>query len=155
MFDVPIDGWYAWVGIAGMSLVTLGIAAGMPAGPTPDAVGVADTIDRVAAEEYPTTAEHGLAADRIRLAPNRISLRGPGGSTTAIIEFAPVTPASGDDRLSRILRGEPPDRVFESPEAFSEAARESRQREPRWRSAPTRLRIRAVHWEEERVTLVG
>lgn len=155
MFDVPIDGWYAWLGIAGMSLVTVGLAAGMPAGPTPDAAGVADTIDRVAAGEYPSTAEHGIVADRIRIAPNRISLRGPGGATTAVLEFAPVTPARGDDRLYRVLTGEPPDRAFESSESFSRAAARSRERDQRWRSAPSRLRIRSVHWEDERVTLVG
>ncbi|MFA9515854.1 hypothetical protein ACERIT_01305 [Halopenitus sp. H-Gu1] len=155
MFDVPIDAWYAWLGIAGMSLLTLGIAAGIPAGPTPDAMGVAGTIDRVAASEYPATAEHGLAADQIRLTPNRISLRGPGGATTAVLEFAPVTPARGDDRLYRVLKGEPPDRGFESPESFSQVAAETRTQEPRWRSAPPRLRIRTVTWEGERVTLVG
>ncbi|WP_096390629.1 DUF7283 family protein [Halopenitus persicus] len=161
MIDAPIETWYTWLGIAAVSVLTLGTAAGIPSGPTPDATGVADTIDRVAADELPATAEHGVAADRIRLSPTRVSLRGPGGSTTAPLRFGPVTPATSagsDDRLRRVLSGEPPNRVFDSPEALNRAAVESRgryRRNPRWERAPNRLRIRSIRWEGTRVTLVG
>ncbi|WP_280535217.1 hypothetical protein [Halopenitus sp. POP-27] len=161
MIDAPIETWYTWLGIAAVSVLALGTAVGIPSGPTPDANGVADTIDRVAADEFPATAEHGIAADRIRLSPTRVSLRGPGGSTTAPIRFGPITPATNaesDDRLRRVLHGEPPQRVFDSPDALDRAATVSRgryDRNPRWERAPNRLRVRSIHWEGLRVTLVG
>jgi len=155
VFDVGLDAWYAWFGIAVASVAAFGVAAAVPATPAPDAAGAADTVDAVAAGEHPATAEHALAADSLRLSATRIGLRSDGGTRTAAFAFGPVTPVRGHDRLERVLAGEPPDRVFESPATFQQAVIDARTGEAGWRPAPERLRIRQVHWEGHRVTLVG
>lgn len=155
MFDVPLDAWYAWFGVAAVSVTAFGVAAAMPATPAPDAAGAADTVDAVAAGEYPATAEHGLAADELRLRPTGLEMRNDGGTARASFAFDPVTPAVHDSRLQRVLDGDPPDRVFDSVTAFQQAIIDARARKPRWQSAPDSIRVRQLHWEGIRVTLVG
>jgi len=74
MFEINLDATYAWLGLALVSVATAGIATALPASPPPDANGVAHTIDSVADREYPATAEHGLAAARIRLTTQSVAL---------------------------------------------------------------------------------
>lgn len=155
MFDVPMDATYAWVGVALVSVATLGVAATLPATPPPDATGVAGTVDRVALGEHPATAEHGIATDEIRISPDSLALAGPGGTAHATLAGPRITPAGDDHRLERVLHGEPPERVFATPNALAAAAVDARERGGRWETAPDRLRIRQVHWGETRVTLVG
>lgn len=155
MLELPVDGWYAWVGIAVVSVAVLATSVSLPLQPPPDAGGAADTVDAVAGGEYPATAEHGIAAERLRVSSTRISLRNEAGTTTATFLFTPVTPVGEDDRLERVLRGIPPSSVFANATAFARAAADARSVEPGWRPAPDRLRVRQVHWGETRVTLVG
>jgi len=155
VFDAPIDAWYGWLGIAVASVAVFGVVAAVPAAPAPDADGLAATVDRVAAADAPTTAEHGVAAAELRLAPGRVALRGDAGVARATFVYGPVTPTTGDARLRRVLRGAPPDRVFDSPEAFARATAAARDRDPAWRSTDGRVRIRRVHWGGVDVTLVG
>jgi len=155
MLELPVDGWYTWLGVAVVSVVVLAAGVSLPTSPPPDAGGVADTVDAVAGGEHPATAEHAVFAGRLRLGPTRITLRNEAGTTTASFLFGPVTPVTTDERLGRVLRGEPPSRVFDDRAAFGRAAERARAAEPRWRSSPNRLRVRQVHWGETRVTLVG
>lgn len=154
MFEAPLDGLYAWVGLAVVSVAVLGVTVAFPSAPAPDAAGAAGTVDTVAGG-YPATGEHGIEAQRVRITPSRIVLDGEGGTASAAFRQTPVTPARLDDRLWRVLHGEPPSTVFDSSEAFVAAARDARETETRWRAAPDRLRVREIHWGDVRVTLVG
>lgn len=155
MLELPVDSWYAWVGLAIVSVVVLAASATLPLHPPPDAGGAADTIDAVAGGEYPATAEHGITAERMRLTPSRITLRNEAGTTSATFLFDPVTPVGDDERLGRVLHGVPPSSVFGNPTEFARAASAARTPKSGWRPAPNRLRVRQVHWGETRVTLVG
>ncbi|GAB3414220.1 hypothetical protein GCM10027435_08870 [Haloparvum alkalitolerans] len=155
MFEVPLDGLYAWVGVAALSVAVLGVASALPSAPAPDAAGAAATVDAVAGGDYPATGEHGIAAERIRITPERIVLDGEGGTASAGFRRGAVTPVRGNGRLARVLRGAPPSAVFDSSGAFAAAARNARETEPEWRTASDRLRIRRVHWGDVHVTLVG
>ena len=72
MFEIHADAMYTWVGLAVVSVAVFGVAATLPTTPPPDATGLAHTVDSVATSEYAATAEHGLAAERIRITPHRI-----------------------------------------------------------------------------------
>lgn len=162
MFETHLDATYAWLGLAVVSVATAGVAATFPASPPPDAAGVAHTIETVAGGEYPATAEHGLAADRIRLAPRSLSLGGEDRSARAPLHAPRITPVSADERgetnderLRRVLDGVPPDAAFDDPEAFAAAAKRARTADHGWRPAPERLTVRRVHYGGVHVTLVG
>lgn len=162
MFETHLDATYAWLGLAVVSVATAGVAATLPASPPPDAGGVAHTIDSVADGEYPATAEHGLAADRIRITSRTVALDGDGGSARASLRATRVTPVpadghgtAGDGRLRRVLDGVPPDAAFDDPEALAAAAEDARTRDHEWTRAPARLTVRRVHYGGEHVTLVG
>lgn len=154
MFDVPIDAWYAWFGVAAASVALLGAVGSLPTAPPPDAAAAANTVDEVAAAGAPTVGEHPLAADAVRVGPHRLGLRTDADASHAAFAYGPVTPAL-DGKLRRVLRGEPPERLFDSRREFEQAVIESRARDPAWRPAPDRLRVRAVSWEGVDVTLVG
>ncbi|MFC5277568.1 hypothetical protein ACFPM1_02120 [Halorubrum rubrum] len=160
MFETHLDATYAWLGLALVSVVTVGVVAALPAAPPPDADGIAHTIGAVADGEYVSTAEHGLAADRMRLTPHTVELENGGGSARSALRGPPITPVvpggtAVDRRLRRVLDGVPPRTVFEDPEAFSDAAAQARSRNHRWRTAPQRLTVRQVRYGGTRVTLVG
>jgi len=162
VFETNLDATYAWLGIAVVSVATAGVAATFPSSPPPDTDGVAHTVESVAGGEYPATAEHGLAAERIRLAPRSISLDDGRGIARAGLDAPRVTPVtrsgpgSGDhERLRRVLDGVPPKAVFDDPAAFAAAAERARTTAPSWERAPDRLTVRQVHYETVHVTLVG
>lgn len=160
MFETHLDATYAWLGLALVSVVAVGVVASLPTAPPPDADGVAHTIGSVAEDEYVATAEHGLAADRMRLTPGTIELSSDGGSARSSIRGMPVTPvppegSGGDTRLRRVLNGVPAGTVFEDPEAFAGAADRARAEDHGWRTAPERLTVRQVRYGGYRVTLVG
>lgn len=155
MFDVPIDGWYAWLGVAAVSVVVLGLAASLPTEPPPDAARTADAVDRVAASEHAATAEVPFDATTIRIGPTRLALRSDAGTSHAAFAFGPVTPVRGNASLDSVLRGGPPERGFASPAALARAATEARERRPTWRDADGPLRIRKLSWGGVHVTLVG
>ncbi|WP_144799882.1 DUF7283 family protein [Halorubrum depositum] len=162
MFETHLDATYAWLGLAAVSVATAGVAATLPASPPPDAAGVAHTIETVADGEYPATAEHGLAADRLRLTPRSISLDGDGGSARAPLHGPRITPVppsvrggTDNDRLRRVLDGVPPDAAFDDPDGLAAAAERARNADRGWRPAPERLTVRRVHYGGVHVTLVG
>lgn len=160
MFETHLDATYAWFGLALVSVAAIGAVAGLPTAPPPDADGAAHTIGSVAEGEYVATAEHGLAADRMRLTPRTIELAGGGGSARSTVRGMAVTPVSpdgsgGDPRLRRVLNGVPARTVFEDPDAFADAAARARAGDHRWRTAPQQLTVRQVRYGGHRVTLVG
>jgi hypothetical protein len=162
VFETHLDATYAWLGLAVVSVATVGVTATLPASPPPDAAGVAHTIETVAGGEYPATAEHGLAADRIRLTPRAISLDGDGGRARAPLHVPRITPVppgegsdSGDGRLRRVLDGVPPDAAFDDSEALAAAAERARTADRGWLPAPERLTVRRVHYGGVHVTPVG
>ncbi|AUX09102.1 hypothetical protein AArcSl_1473 [Halalkaliarchaeum desulfuricum] len=170
MFELPIDAWYVWIGVAAASVVVFGLASTFPTAPPPDAGGVAETVDEVAAGSAPASATHAVEADRIAVHPNGLRLGGDGGETTAAFAFGPVTPAT-EDPLKSVLEGAPASDVFERPEAFQQAAIEAGAGsdaavgsgsgadadadELDWHATDGTVRVRQVHWGSVRVTLVG
>jgi hypothetical protein len=154
MFDAPVDAWYVWIGVALASTAAVGIAASLPRAPPPDAAGVADTVDSVAATDRSATAGHPLAAERVKIGPYRVWLRNGSATGHATFAYGPVTPVRRDTALWDVLRGTPPETAFGSPAAFSRAVAAARDRTPRWRSTDE-LTVRTVSWEGVDVTLVG
>ncbi|MFB6090536.1 MAG: hypothetical protein ABEJ97_05705 [Halobellus sp.] len=157
MFDLTLDAWYGWIGLSLASVALFGAVAGLPTAPPPDAAAVAATIDRVAAAEYAATAEHPLDAAEVRLGTRRIALRSEAGTAHATLSFGPVTPVpAGDSRLRDVLHGTPPERVYDSSEAFRQAvvaARASATDAP-WRAVDRTLIARRSTWEGVDVVLV-
>jgi hypothetical protein len=166
VFETHPDATYAWLGLAVVSVATVGVAAAFPASPPPDAGDVARTVDSVADGNYPATAEHGLAADRIRLTSGSVSLGDDRGTARAVLDAPRITPVTRptagvpptettDARLRRVLDGAPPDAAFDDPASFAAAAERARATDAVWMPAPDRLTVRRVHYGNVRVTLVG
>lgn len=154
MFDVPVDAWYLWLGVAAASLAVLGSALGLPTAPPPDAAAVADTVDSVAASPYAGVGEHPIDADEMRLDARTVALGTDGGVARARFAYGPVVPVR-EGPLRAVLVGATPERAFASPAAFERAVVAARERDPAWRPAPDRLLVRRVSWGGVDVTLVG
>lgn len=156
VFDAPIDGWYAWLGASLVAAGALGVAAGVPTAPPPDAAGAARTVDSVAASAYAGAETVPLArADEVRVTPHGVSLRGPDATAHADFAYGPVTPVRGDGPLAALLDGDAPDRLFDDATDLAATAHTARTGDPEWRTAPGRLRVRHVTWGGVDVTLVG
>jgi len=155
VFDAPVDGWYAWLGVAAASAALLGATVGLPTTPPPDAAGVADTVDRTAASEYDARAEHPLDAAEVRIDTERIGLRTDAGTVHAPFVYGPVTPVAGHDELGAVLAGARPGGEFDSPGDLRRAAARARARDGGWRRVDGPLVVRHVVWEGVDVTLVG
>ena len=154
MFDVPIDAWYLWVGLAAASVLVLGVVLSLPTTPAPDAAGAADAVDTAAASAYDDVIQRPLPADRVKLGPNRISLRDGDATAHASFAYGPVTPVSEGTLLWEVVRGASPAHVFDSPRAFRRAAASARDESPDWRESDGTLRIKRISWEGVDVTLV-
>jgi hypothetical protein len=155
MFEPPVDAWYAWLGVGGVSLAVFGVVLGLPTVAPPDAVAVAETVDAVASSPHEARASRELRADRIRLGAHRVALRTESGTSHASFAYGPVTPTWESARLTELLNGRDPATVFASPAAFRETVQRVRTRRPGWRDAPAELIVRRVSWEGVDVTLVG
>jgi hypothetical protein len=155
MFDVPVDAWYVYLGLAVASGATVALAGAMPAAAPPDADGAARTVDGVAASQHASVGSHPLSdAEAVRVGADTLSLRGPGGTAHAPLGYGPVAFAPEDTPLGAVLRGEPPAAVFDSPAAFERAVARRRAADPRWYRTE-RLLVRGVSWEGTDVVLVG
>lgn len=154
VFDTPVDGLYAWVGLTVASAALVGVAVGLPTAPPPDAAGLADTVDRTAASEYTASATHPVDAESVRLTPERVGLRNDAGTVHAEFVYGPVTPVAGA-ALRAVLDGAPPSRVFASPGGLQRAVAAARERDHEWRHVDGPIVVRHVVWEGEHVTLVG
>ena len=162
MFETNLDATYAWLGLALVSVATAGVAATLPASPPPDASGVAHTIDSVGDGDHPAIAEHGLAADRIRLTTRSVALDDGSEFARATLHAPRITPVppgdrstSADGQLRRVLNGAPPNAAFDDPGAFAVATSQARAIDHEWRAAPDRITVRRVHYGGVHVTLVG
>jgi hypothetical protein len=155
VFDTPVDGWYAWLGVAAASAALVGAASGLPTAPPPDAAGVADTVDRTAATEYEARAEHPLDAAAVRLTPERVGLRTDAGTVHAEFVYGPVVPVGDDAALRAVLAGARPGSRFGSADGFRDAVERARDRDHGWRRVDGPLVVRHVVWEGVDVTLVG
>lgn len=155
MFDAPIDAWYTWLGVAAVSVLTLGTAVSIPAAPPPDAATAADAVDRTAASQHPATAEIPVDADRLRLQPHQIGLENDAGTAHASFAYGPVTPVPKDSRLDAVLRGAAPSQEFESPAALRAASTSADSTSARWRSSDGMVLVRHVSWAGVDITLVG
>lgn len=155
MFEAPLDAWYVWIGLAAVSATAVGVVTGLPAAPPPDAAGAAETVDGIAASDHGTVAEHPLPnTEAMRVGTDTVSLRGPGGTTSAIVGYGPMTPAASNATLDAVLHGTPPEHAFDSPAALERAAAAARNRRPTW-TGTDRLIVRRVRWEGTDVLLVG
>jgi len=155
MFDIPLDAWYVWVGLAIASGSVFGVASAMPAAAPPEATEAAETVDSVAASRYAAVGDHPVPnADAARIGAESLSLRGGGGTTHARFRYGPVTPARGSERLADVLEGAPPESRFDSPTAFERTANAARSDAPTWRNVD-RISVRRVSWEGVDVVLVG
>lgn len=155
MFDAPVDAWYLWLGVAATSVVVLGVAVALPTATSPDAVAAADAVDAVAASPHEARVQRPLRADEMKLGPYRLALRGAGGTAHASFAYGPVTPVRRGTRLEAVLDGRPPERVFETPEAFRRAIVAARSRTPEWHPTGGTVTARRVSWEGVDATLVG
>jgi hypothetical protein len=155
MIGVPVDAWYIWLGLSIAGIALVGVSATLPTAPPPAAADAAETVDRTASTAHPATAEHPLDAQSIRIGSRRLGLRNDAGTTHAAFAFGPVTPADGSSALQAVLRGAPPESRFDSGATLCAAARDARQRAPRWRPVDGPLIVRHVVWEGCDVTLVG
>jgi len=154
MFDVPVDAIYVWLGVAAVSVVTLGVVVAFPTTAPPQPTTVADAVDRIAVEPAGAHTTVRIEATEMRLGSQRIALRNDGGSASAAFAYGPVTPAVDDDRLELLLYGHPPAGAFESVAAFRDAVEDARTTSE-WRPAPETIEVRRIHWEGTDVTLVG
>jgi hypothetical protein len=154
MFDPSIDAVAIWLGLALAGLVVAGVVVELPSPRPPDATAAASTVDAVDAASYPSTASHPVDADAVRVGTDRLSLRGPGGTSHATFAYGSVTPASPDSPLCAVARGAAPSSAFTSPVRFAGAASSSRDRSPTWQAVERPLVVRKVSWEGVEVTLV-
>lgn len=154
MDETLVDVWYRWLGVAIASLAVLGVAADIPTRQRPDAARLATTVDAVAASDHPTTGEHPLDAEAVRLGVETVSIRDAGGVSTAPLAYQ-VTPVGADRRLDAILHGHHPKESFDSPAALERAADRARAHRPPWQPAEGRILVRHLTWEDVDVTLVG
>lgn len=154
MIDTPADTPWIWLGLTLATAVMLGVVLGV--GPVaPDAQRAATSIENVATSEYPGAATVPLRATSVRLAPDRIGLRGPGGQAHATIRYGPVTPVQPNSALDRVLDGHHPERVFGRPGAYRAALEAAQERTPSWERAGEELRVRQVQYGEVNSVLVG
>lgn len=155
MFDVPIDGWYTWLGVATVSVIAFGTATSLPTTPPPNAAPVADAIDRTAASQHDATAEIPVDARQLRLGRHRIGLRNDAGTAHASFAYGPVVPVDEGTQLDAVLRGSPPSREFDSPAGIRAATADARTTPFVWQPVDGIVLVRHVSWEGIDVTLVG
>ncbi|MFB6085358.1 MAG: hypothetical protein ABEJ84_00910 [Halodesulfurarchaeum sp.] len=154
MFGMPAETTWIWVGLTLASAAMLALVLGVPTA-APNAERVATAIEDVAVSEHGGKATLELRATEIRLGPDRIGLRGPGGSSHADIHYGAVIPVPPDSKLERVLEGRPPGTVFVRPATFQRAAAGARLSPSEWRAAGDRLTIKHVHYGGVSGVLVG
>lgn len=166
--ESPADAWYAWIGVAIVSVGVAGVALGLPTQPPPDATGATNAVDRVAASEYGASATFDHDADQVRIGPKQIAMRNDGGTaheSLAVGSMTPVRETGGKLRRAgmALLDGRHVSAVvteygFESEHALRESLEQVRIRIDRkgatWRQASGTLRARSVRIDGETVVLV-
>ncbi len=154
MFETSIDAWYAWLGVAAVSVAAFGTVAALPSETPPAAAPVADATDRVAASPHEAQTTVPIEAAEYRLTSGQIGLRNDGGRSRATFAYGPIVPAT-DGSIRAVLQGASPASQFASPAAFERAIERAHQESTGWRPAPELIRVRRVSWEGVDATLVG
>lgn len=154
MFGLPAETGWIWLGLLVGSAAMFGVVADLGAAP-PDAARLATAIDEVAAGQHHASGSVDVDAESIRLRTDSVSLRGPGGSATETIEYGPVTPVASGSDLERVLEGQPPGSVFDSPAEFKSAIEDAAGAPGHWRPVETRVRFRRVRYGEVNCVLLG
>ena len=154
MFDVPVDAWYVWFGLAVASVAVFGVAVQLPTEPPPDAAAAANAVDVIAASPHPASLTYPLIANEVKIGPERLALRSKEATAKASFAYGPVTPVQEGTLLWEVLQGARPAHVFESPQAFERAATAARERPAKWQPADDQLRARRISWEGVDVILV-
>lgn len=153
MFGLPGDSPWIWLGLVVVAAAMSVVVVSLPAAP-PDAGHLASTVDEVAASQHATVASVGLQAIEIKIGPQRIAVRGPGGTARSGYRYGPVTPVPPDSPLETVVDGTHPRRVFENATAFRQAVTAARTAEPDWQAAGSTLRVRRVRYGEVNSVLV-
>lgn len=154
MFDTPIDAWYAWIGLAIVSVALLAVVLTLARPPPPSPARLANAVDGVASSPYEARRRIDIAVESISVRTHAIGVRTPGGTAVATLAYGPVVPVEAGP-LRAVLTGRPPEAVFESPGAFADALAAARDRVGGWRTAPPTLRVARVTWGDDSATLVG
>jgi len=155
MLDVPADVPPLLVALSLASTALLGVVFATSPAPSPREAPLADTVDTVAAADTPGVETRAVDVPQIRIESQELAVSGPGGTSHASFAYGPVVPVHADTPLWRVLRGTPPDEVFESQFAFANAAAAASTRDAQWRRGVDRLTVRGVNWGGVDVTLVG
>lgn len=156
--EAPADAWYVWVGVALVSVAFAGVALSLPTIPPPDANAAANTIDRVAANDYGASATYDHDAEQFRVGPTQLWLRNQGGTSRATVAFGTMTLARYNESLEAVLYGGDVGEQFDDREEFEEAVEDARDEtiasREQWRSTSGKLRVKRVTWGDTNVTLV-
>lgn len=155
MFDPPLDAPPILVALTIVAASTLGVATAIAPTAPLDAPRLAAAIDRVAASRAPATATHSTSADAIRIEPRRITTRRDSRTQSSVFVTGSITPVEPGTRLARVLHGDSPRSVFQSPVDLELAAKHARNQSADWHRNPAELHVRHVTWGELDVTLVG
>jgi hypothetical protein len=153
MIGPPTDSPALHAGLVVAAAAFVAVAGTLPAQPAPDAAGVADTVDAVAAGDAPAGATHEHGADRVRVRAHGIAMRNEGGTARATFAFGPVVPVV-DGPLRQVLDSESPRAVFQNADAFRDVVEAARERDPIWVGSED-VTVMEVSWDGHRVTLVG
>lgn len=167
--EAPADAWYVWVGVALVSIAVAGVVAGLPSQPPPDTTTAANTVDRVAASEYGTTATYDPDAAAARIGTRQIGLRNDGGTQYASVSFGAMTPVAAARGTTHaagtaLLAGASPQETVEQTAIESELELQERLAGVReridmtgatWRPVDGRMRVRSVRVDGTMVVLVG
>lgn len=154
MPDILADVPAVWFGVTLASTLFLAAAVQLPSAAPGPAATVADTIDRVAAAPYDSTATHPITADAVRVTRHRVAVRTAAGVTHATLSYGPVTAVRPGTPLARVTRGAPVTSVFPDVPAFRRALRDARTGRPEWYTATDQLTIRHLTFAATNVTLV-
>ena len=169
-WETPVDAWYVWAGVSLVSLAVAGVVLGLPTGPPPDAAEATNAIEETAASSHEAAATLEYDADAVRIDGKTVELRNEHGTSRSSITYGQVVAVNGDERLERLVYGEPFEAVFASElEARDENAATSfmdrvadaeRNTSGEWLTASDELTVRRVAVEPDeppdvRVTATG
>ncbi|NIB98657.1 hypothetical protein [Halobacterium sp. R2-5] len=155
MFDTLADVPPVLVALSLVSTTLLGVAfAAKPSAPS-RAAPLASTVDTVASADRASVETEDVDADAIRVTSRKLAVRDDGRTTSQSFAYGPVVPVQRDTALWRVLRGVPPDEVFDGERALERAVGSARDRDAEWRRDRQQLTVRRVTWRGVDVTLVG
>ncbi|MGB9963916.1 DUF7283 family protein [Halobacterium hubeiense] len=155
MFDTLADVPPLLVALSLVSTTLLGVALAAKPTVAPRAAPLADTVDAVANADRGGFETRAVDADAVRVTSRTIEVRDDADTAREPYTYGPVVPVRRDTTLWRVLRGTPPDALFDDERALARAVADARDRDAAWRRDRSRLFVRRVTWRGVDVTLVG